>query len=102
MEMASIGFLLGAVVAVIFVGIGVMFGDVRNNKAGCDADSDMRVYVPCRNRSRRRDHRRIVSHGEKAVILTVLLHTYKNTLTTHEKDVIQLMIDELKEAENDG
>lgn len=60
MDMVGIGFLLGVVTAIIFVGIGVVIGrtDKRDNQGELDGDSDVRVYVPCRSRSRRGDNGR--------------------------------------------
>ena len=54
MEMASIGFLLGALMAMFFVGIGVIIGDVRHNldvKRKLDADPDGDVCICGRNGS---------------------------------------------------
>ena len=51
----SIGFLLGAVVAIVFFGMGVVVGDsdYRNHKRQSNDDRDMRIYVPHRIRDRR-------------------------------------------------
>lgn len=50
MEWGCMGFLLGALTAIVFVGIGVCFG--RNDKRALDDDTDVRVHVPCRCGSR--------------------------------------------------
>ena len=50
MEMGCIGFLLGALVCLVFTGIGVCFG--RNDKEQHDSDSDINIYVPMRHRNR--------------------------------------------------
>ena len=50
MEVGCIGFLLGALVCLVFTGIGVCFG--RNDKEQHDSDSDINIYVPMRHRNR--------------------------------------------------
>ena len=50
MEMGCIGFLLGALVCLVFTGIGVCFG--RNDKEQHDFDSDINIYIPMRHRNR--------------------------------------------------
>ena len=50
MEMGCIGFLLGALVCLVFTGIGVCFG--RIDKKQPDSDSDVNVYIPMRHRDR--------------------------------------------------
>ena len=50
MEMGCIGFLLGALVCLVFTGIGVCFG--RIDKKQPDSDSDVNIYVPMRHRNR--------------------------------------------------
>lgn len=50
MEMGCIGFLLGALVCLVFTGIGVCFG--RSDKEQHDSDSDINIYVPMRHRNR--------------------------------------------------
>lgn len=52
MELVGIGFLIGIITAIIFVGIGVVIGrtDSGTDKRELDGDSDTRVYVPCRDR----------------------------------------------------
>lgn len=50
MEMGCIGFLLGALVCLVFTGIGVCFG--RSNKEQHGSDSDINIYVPMRHRNR--------------------------------------------------
>ena len=50
MEMGCIGFLLGALVCLVFTGIGVCFG--RIDKKQPDSDSDVNVYIPMRHRNR--------------------------------------------------
>ena len=50
MEMASIGFLLGAICCLFGTLVGRLSGD-RDDKGKPDDDSDMRMYIPSRNRS---------------------------------------------------
>lgn len=49
-EWGCIGFLLGALVCLVFTGIGVCFG--RSDKEQHDPDSDVNVYIPVRHRNR--------------------------------------------------
>lgn len=50
MEMASIGFLLGAICCLFGALVGRLSGD-GDDKGKPDDDSDMRMYIPSRNRS---------------------------------------------------
>lgn len=51
MEMGCIGFLLGALTSIVFVGIGIGIG--RSDKEQPDRDSDIRIYHPSHDRSHR-------------------------------------------------
>lgn len=54
MEMWSIGFLLGAVFSLAFIGIGVCFGrsDKGISETEYGRDPGTRIYIPCRDRDR--------------------------------------------------
>ena len=87
MEMGCIGFLLGALVCLVFTGIGVCFG--RNDKESHDRDSDVNVYVPMRNRNRSGNKRNYEpSEEEINQVISGLLMDYKNSLSNHEKEVL--------------
>ena len=66
-----IGFLVGALVCVVMIGIGVCFG--RIDKGQHNDDSDVRTYVPIRHRSRsshKRDDK--PTYEEKIMVLNTL------------------------------
>lgn len=48
MELICVGFLAGAIFAVIVCGAGIIYG--RSDKGQYDIDTDVRVYVPMRRR----------------------------------------------------
>lgn len=50
MEMFCFGLLGGMILAVIFIAGGALYA--RNAEKSNDVDSDIRVYVPCRDRDR--------------------------------------------------
>lgn len=88
MEMGCIGFLLGALVCLVFTGIGVCFG--RSNKEQPDPDSDMRLYVFNRYRNRGGDKRdRKPTSQEIEDVLFIL----RLGASDHEKWVIDYLID---------
>ena len=96
MEMGCIGFLLGALMAIIFVGIGVCFGrtDEGHNTTEHGLDNDITIYVPMRYRNRGGDNRQDKFNEDEIVtVLRVLRMDYRATLTDHEKDIIEFLID---------
>lgn len=48
MEIIALGFLLGVVFSLVVFGAGAIYG---NSKGQSDDDSDVRTYVPVRDRS---------------------------------------------------
>ena len=50
MEMFCFGLMGGMILAVIFIAGGALYA--RNTEKSNDVDSDIRVYVPCRDRDR--------------------------------------------------
>ena len=56
MEMFCFGLMGGMILAVIFIAGGAVYAQ-RDTKRTNDVDSDIRVYVPCRNRDRSDDKR---------------------------------------------
>lgn len=91
MEIGSIGYLLGALSAIIFVGIGVVFGRISkdDNQRQHGLDTDIRVYVPCRNRHRSRTERVYQPTSEE---ITDVLRVMRLGASDHEKDVIDYLI----------
>lgn len=55
MEMFCFGLLGGMILAVIFIAGGALYA--RNTERTNDVDSDIRLYVPCRDRDRSGDQR---------------------------------------------
>ena len=91
MEMGCIGFLLGAVVAIVMIGIGVLIGDYNGDierKHGLD--NDIRLYVPVRYRDRGRDKRSSKPTSEEIVTVLYLLRI---GASNHEKEIIDYLID---------
>lgn len=58
MELISIGFLAGVLFSLIVFGAGVIYAD-RFNKRESNTNSDVRIYIPSRDRNRSGNHRRI-------------------------------------------
>ena len=100
MEMGCIGFLIGALVCVIMIGIGVCFGrcDKRHNTTEYGFDSDIRIYVPLRYRDRGRDNGQDIP--DKREIENVL-YTLRIGASTREKKVIDYLIDKEEKHEQD-
>ena len=98
MEMGCIGFLIGAIVCLVFVGIGVCFG--RNDKGNIDGklcdDSDMRLYVFNRHRDRGSNQR---DNPPDTKEITDVLYMLRIAASQREKRVIDYLID--KEESNE-
>lgn len=62
-------------------------------------DTDMRIYIPERNRPRSINHGRVKQLGaeEKAIVLRVILHDFSRTLSVHEKEVLEALRNEQEE-----
>ena len=90
----SIGFLLGAIVCLIFFGTGVCVGDNRSDKEQHDPDSDVRIYIYNRDRSRGSD-KRVRKYSNEEMIF--VLHNLKRLTHGWERDIVDAMIEE-KEA----
>lgn len=56
MEMMMFGVLIGLIVGVAFIGLGVIIGDKHNQELSA-GDSDVRIFVPSRDRVDRRNNR---------------------------------------------
>ena len=104
MELISIGFLAGAIFAVIVCGAGIIYG--RHDKGQYDIDTDVRVYVPMRCRRGGGNNR----HDKPLEIddITNVLQNLALSCTGYERKCIDAAIkiidklqDLLTEAEND-
>ena len=95
MELISIGFLAGALFAVIVCGTGVIYG--RHDNRQSDVDSDVRIYVPDRDRNRGSDHGQLEQMDPEEV--TAVLYLFRIGATAREKQVIDYLIDK-EEREN--
>ena len=93
MELVSIGFLLGALMAIIFVGIGVCFG--RNDKEQLAAPDDVRIYIPDRDRSRRS----VVRYSAEE--MTFVLDNVKRMTHGEERKIMDAIIDMVNERGNE-
>lgn len=89
MEWGCMGFLLGAITAIIFVGIGVCFG--RSDKRELDNDSDVRVYIPDRDRNRSGNNGQLKQMDPKEVM--TVLYLLRIGASNKEKHVIDYLID---------
>lgn len=58
---------IGALIVFVSIGIGVSYG--RCNQGQLNDDSDVRTYVPCRDRDRGRNNRCHISMDEKIMVL---------------------------------
>ena len=100
MEMGCIGFLIGAITAIIMIGIGVCFG--RSNKDDVERDSkddierehrpdyDITIYVPMRYRRGSRDKRDRKPTPEE---IETVLYLLRIGASNHEKEIIDYLID---------
>ena len=87
MEMGCIGFLLGALVCLVFTGIGVCFG--RSDKEQHDPDSDVNVYIPVRDRDRG-SYKRDNEFSPEEV--KGVLYAMRMGASAYERDVLDYVI----------
>ena len=92
MEMGCIGFLIGAITAIIMIGIGVVIG---NHKDTPNRDSDVSIYIPMRYRSRGWNQRDCKPTSEEIVDVLCVLRL---GASEYEKSIIDYLIDK-EEAE---
>lgn len=95
MEWGCMGFLLGALTAIVFVGIGVCIG--RNDKGESNGDTDNRVCVHCGDWNRSSDHGQPQQMDPEEV--TAVLYLLRIGASSREKQVIDYLIDK-EEREN--
>ena len=88
MGLWSIGFILGALMAIMFVGIGVVLDRFGKDdpKGQCELDNDIRVYVPCRNRNRGGDNTGVERLDAEEVING--LASLRMALSAQEKEYL--------------
>jgi hypothetical protein len=86
---------LTAIMAVLLVGIGVQLG--RSDSRQLNDDSDVRIYVPDRDRNRGSDHGQLEQMDPEEV--TNILYLFRIGATAREKQVIDYLIDK-EEREN--
>lgn len=80
---------VGALIVFASIGIGVCFG--RNNQGQLNDDSDVRTYVPIRDRSGSRD-KRVYKYSDEEMIF--VLHNLKRLTHGWERDIVDAMIEE--------
>lgn len=92
MDLGSICLCLvvGALIVFASIGIGVCFG--RNNQGQLNDDSDVRTYIPCRDRDRGRNNRRDISLDEKMMVL----RNIRRLTHGYERDVMDSIEEDLK------
>lgn len=113
MEMLCLGFLIGAVTSIIFVGIGIVFGrgaekkderDKAGNTTSDNRDSEVLLHgrsddvpdVSLRNRDRNSVKRDSESMAEKAVMV---LQNFRVGACGFETSVIDWMIEQFEKEE---
>ena len=93
-EWGCIGFLLGAIVCLVFFGTGVCVGD-RSDKGRDNGqsipDSDVRIYVYNRDRNRG-GNKRVYKYSDEEMIF--VLHNLKRLTHGWERDIVDAMIEE--------
>jgi hypothetical protein len=97
MEMFCFGIFAGMIIAVIFIAGGALYA--RNTERSNGVDSDIRVYVPSRDRNRSGDQSDYLGLDDEAVkgILTVMRMSVR--YSEAERLAIDYCLDRL-EAEN--
>ena len=97
MEMLCVGFLIGALVAIVFFGSGVCFGgcNCRDSEGQHDGLDDMRTHIPWRDRDRSGDNRHAVPDSEE---IDNVLHVLRIGSSGRERRVIDYLIE--KERRN--
>ena len=88
MEWGCIGFLLGAVVCLVFFGMGVCYGGCDSKQP--DDDSDVQLYVLNRYRDRSRNQRDDPPDSQE---ITDVLYMMRIAASSREKRVIDYLID---------
>lgn len=84
---------VGALIVFASIGIGVSYG--RCDKGQLNDDSDVRTYIPCRDRNRSRDNRCAISMDEKIMVL----HNVRRLTHGRERDVMDSIEEDLKYVE---
>ena len=88
MEWGCIGFLIGAIVCLVFFGMGVCYGGCDTEQS--DDDSDVRIYVLNRHRDRSRNQR---DNPPDTKEITDVLYMLRIAASNREKRVIDYLID---------
>lgn len=86
---------IGALIVFASIVIGVCFGrnDNRDNQRQSDNDSDVRTYIPVRDRNRGRDNSRDISLDEKIMVL----RNVRRLTHGREREVMDAIEDMIKE-----
>ena len=100
MTMFCFGIFAGMILAVIFIAGGAVYAS-RDTKRTDDVDSDIRVYVPCRDRDRSGDQSDNLGLDDEAVkgILYVMRMSVRYSVV--ERLAIDYCIDKLEGGENE-
>ena len=96
METGCIGFLLGALVAIVFCGIGVCFG--RLDKSESADDRDIRIYSP----SSDRQHRSVDRYTHTAEEMIQVLQMMRFGVCRYERDILNEVIDLIEKGNEDA
>ena len=94
MEMASIGILIGGMVATIAFAVGVICESERSNSKQHNADNDIRVYVPHRDRSGSSNNRHFEQMDPEEVICG--LENINLALAGKEKDFLSYALESVR------
>ena len=100
MEMFCFGIFVGMILAVIFIAGGAVYAS-RDTQKSNDVDSDIRVYVPSRDRDRSGNKSDYLGLDDEAVkgILTVMRMSAR--YSEAERLAIDYCIDKLEGGENE-
>ena len=98
MEIVFFGVAIGMIISTVLVGLGVEIADKRHNKRLhkrelSNADSDS-VLLHGRCGDRCGNNRPHTSNEGIALVLKMILHTYRHNLSQHEKDCIEAAIED--------
>ena len=99
-EGVCIGFLLGAIVCLVFVGIGVCFGraDKGTDKGELCDDTDIRVYIPVRRRGGCGDNGSDLPTRQE---VENVLRTLRMSACWTEKRVLDYLLDNICGGQDD-
>ena len=95
MEMASIGFLLGAICCLFGALVGRLSGD-RDDQKQYDRNSCVDSNIPCRNRSGSCAERDSEQIDDEEIIM--VLEYFRLSASRYEKKILDILIDRIRKG----